>query len=160
MTVFLCVRLLVRWRVCTVSMTTHNMWFQVVKEEEKRDRGKLRKLTVALLNPTISPAKLNCRYDNCLHRLPPVGNVRTLPLLPCKRVSPRPWSCGAFKFVWNSTARLLHPTWREENRREQEMTQICWLKVGRQTPSQNNTKHWRELSGSLPDKCQIITATK
>lgn len=98
------------WRICAVSMTTQSMWSQVVKEEEMRARRELRTLTLAHLNPTISAAKLNGRYDNCLHYLSPVGDVGTLPLLSCQRVSPLPWPRSTFKFVWNSTARLLHPT--------------------------------------------------
>lgn len=122
------------WRVCAVSMTTQSMWSQVVKEE-MRDDGELRKLTLTHLNPTISAAKLNGRHDNCLHYLSPVGDVCTLPLLSCQRVSPLPWPRSTFKFVRNATARLLHPTKRrederrEERRREEEVIRVCWLKV-------------------------------
>lgn len=112
------------WRTWAVSMTTQSMWSQ----EDRRDRGELRKLTLPHLNPTMRAAELNSRYDNCLHCLSPVGDVCTLPPLSCQRVSPRPWPRSTFKFVRNATARLLHPTWRgrrtkKEKRRREEDTQ-------------------------------------
>ncbi len=49
---------------------------------------------------------------------------------------------------------------REEKRREEKMIQVSQIKVSRWTSSQDNIKQWSELSGSLPDRCQIVTGAK
>ena len=151
-----------------------SMWFQVVREEKTRDGGELRKLTLAHLNPKISTAEVNGGHDNCLHYRSPVGDVWTLPLLSRQRVSPLPWPRSTFDLVWNTTARLLHPTKRrEEKRREQKRREEKRREEKRKkvTPGfkteiggvNNITRQHEarsELSSSLPDGCQIITGAK
>lgn len=118
------------------------------------DREQLRKLTLAHLNLTVSAAIVNGRHDNCLHYLSPVGDVCTLPLLSCQRISPLPWPRSTFKFVRNATAWLLHPTKRDEKKRKENRKKLLSLKVN--NTKQHKTLKWTKLS--IPDKSQVTTA--
>lgn len=49
---------------------------------------------------------------------------------------------------------------RKERSRKTDVNQVCWANIYRQTPSQDNMKHWSELRSSLPYRWQRIRAAK
>lgn len=118
-----------RWRVRSVPMTTkehaipHERWGHAWE-----------------INTDLSETEpwFNSFHGNCLLCSSPVGDVRSLPLLPGQCVSPLPWPRGTLDFVRNSAAWFLHPS---EKRREGGEAWTAWTDRRSESGVSNTRQH-------------------